>query len=118
MRGFNPFQWFAREVDAAEPGILDAPQLEDTTPIPSPSELLATDGEQVASLLRQLDAANSTVAQLQEQLLKPPPKTGWHGCPNCAGLRETVRLLREERGELRGRLARHELAAAREQQLP
>src|SRR5262245_47211483 len=47
----------------------------------------------------------------------PPLPTGLHGCPRCAGLRDTVQQLRDERAALRRQLARYELAATRDQQL-
>lgn len=116
MRGFNPFQWFAREVDEAGLGILDAPEPEDAKPIPPPYQLLVTDAQQVASLSHQLNAANAHVARLQEQLLaRPAVSVADRHCSNCAGMEQTIRLLQDERRDLRRRLTAHELAATREQ---
>jgi hypothetical protein len=114
----NPFQWFARQVDAAGLGVVDAPQLEDTKPLLSPSELLPTDAEQIASLTRQLNAANAHVERLQEQLLaRPAAAAADRHCANCAGMERTVREVERERAELRRKLAGYQLAATRGQQV-
>lgn len=47
----------------------------------------------------------------------PAPLPVADGCPGCAGRDRVIRELHGERAQLRGKLARHELAATREQQL-
>lgn len=81
------FERLRRTVDASGlPGIVtprDEPLL-----IPErPSGIKARDDEVIASLMHQLNAANRTIAELQEQLAKPVPEPD-----------ELIRSLRRELG--------------------
>jgi len=85
--------------------------------IPSPP-LLVDAQQQIASLQRQLTAAHSHIARLQAQAdARPAVPVADRQCPSCAGLLETVAMLKDERGSLRKRLAGYELAATRGQLL-
>lgn len=77
-----------------------------------PSGIAVSDREQIASLHRQLAAKDATIGRLTDQLLAAPKvPTGDRHCPNFAGLEQTVRLLQDERRDLRKQLARHELTS-------
>lgn len=94
------FQGIRRIAEAAEPGIVDGPA-EDA------------DREPVAAYY----AEDHPKAGLWERPLNTPPVQVEHHCKGCTGLARTVRLLQDERAELRRRLVGYELAATSKQRL-
>lgn len=110
------FERFRRTVEAAEPGIVPTPaDMDDQAPARA---IQATDEQLIASLRRELAARDTTIGRLQEQLLaRPTVPTSDRHCPNCEGLKRTIGLLREERRELRGRLASYQIEATRGQHI-
>jgi len=75
------------------------------------------DAELIEDLRTVLEARDRHIASLEQQLRErptPAPSSPPQACGTCTGLRATVRQLRDERADLRKRLAAFELPAARE----